>query len=296
LGGISREQPGQARAREKSRGTPLNNYSGIEKTDKTNTDWRGQDGAAKPRGDGQGRGGWRSMGFDKARWYRPGQFDNDGVFREMVYGAARRDSRVLDAGAGAGDLFVYDLKSRAREVLGADLDPRVETNPQLHRGIQCDLEKIPLPGESVDVIFSRYVFEHVQNPRAFLKEMRRLLRPGGLLLFLTPNKWHYVSLISRCTPHVFHRWVNRRRGRANQDTFPTVYRLNSAGSIRREMRRAGFCERKLIFRECCPNYLLFSPPAFVCGVVYERIVNSVSFLAGLRVNILGCFEKGKSRF
>ena len=227
----------------------------------------------------------------KRRWYRPDQFDNDEVFRGMIYDAVRPSACVLDAGAGAGDLFAYDLKSKAREIIGVDLDPRVETNPQLHSGIRCDLTKIPLPDDSIDVIFSRYVLEHIQNPQAFLKEMHRLLKPGGLFLFLTPNKWHYVSVISRFTPHACHNWVNRKRGRAEEDTFPTVYFLNSASGLRKEMRRAGFSQRILVFRECSPNYLMFSVPAFLVGVIYERIVNATELLAGLRVNILGCFEK-----
>jgi SAM-dependent methyltransferase len=227
----------------------------------------------------------------KDRWYRPEERDNDAVFREMIYDAVTPGSCVLDAGAGAGNAFAYDLKSRAAEVIGVDLDPRVEQNPQLHHGLYCDLAHIPLPDGSVDVAFSRYVLEHITDPGAFLREMARLLKPGGLLLFLTPNKWHYVSLISRFTPHVFHGWLNRQRGRAEEDTFPTVYLLNAARDIRRWMQAAGFEQRELRLRECSPNYLLFSLPTFLAGVLYERVVNSTDAFAGLRVNILGVFAK-----
>jgi len=211
--------------------------------------------------------------------------------RKLISEKVSSDSRVLDAGAGAGEMFSYDLKSRVREVVGADLDPRVESNPQLHRGIVTDLASIPVVDDYFDMIFSRYVFEHVQRPSAFLKEMNRLLRPGGSLIFLTPNKWHYVALAARLTPHRMHERFNRMRGRGDEDTFSTVYRLNSASDLRRELRMSGFVEERMTFLECCPNYLTFAQIPFLCGVAYERFVNSSELFAQLRVNILGCSVK-----
>jgi ubiquinone/menaquinone biosynthesis C-methylase UbiE len=227
----------------------------------------------------------------KLRWYGAEDVNNDAAFRKMIYEAVGPESRVLDAGAGAGDLFLYALKGRVREIIGVDLDPRVKTNTQLDLGIEANLTAIPIEESYFDVIFSRYVLEHIAEPQAFLHEIRRILRPEGLFLFLTRNKWHYVSVAARLTPQFFHNWYNNRRGRRKEDTFPTVYRLNSVSSIRKHFRRAGFRELHLVLRECCPNYLTFSVSAFALGVAYERIVNSSQLLAGLRVNILGCFEK-----
>jgi ubiquinone/menaquinone biosynthesis C-methylase UbiE len=227
----------------------------------------------------------------KQRFYRPDQYNNDDVFLRMIESALRPDMRVLDAGAGAGDLFQYELKEQVKEMVGVDLDPRVESNPRLHRGIKSDLTNIPCEDETFDLVFSRYVFEHVAEPQAFLGEMHRLLKPGGSLLFLAPNKWHYFSLVAQCTPMAFHSWYNRKRGRDDEDTFPTLYKLNSPGDLNREMDRAGFDEKQLILRECSPNYLTFSWPSFLIGVAYERIVNSWSMFRRFRVNLLGEYTK-----
>lgn len=227
----------------------------------------------------------------RERFYHDEWLHNDSAFLELIQSRLRPEMRVLDAGAGAGDLFDYDLKDSVHELVGVNLDPRVETNPRLHRGVIADLTDLPFESESFDIIFSRYVFEHVVDPQALLKELRRVLKPGGRVLFLTPNKWHYVSLISRWTPHGFHEWINRRRGRSEDDTFPTVYRLNSRQDIRREFKNAGFVERSLTLRECCPNYLMFAWPAFLLGVGFERLVNAHPIMSGLRVNLLGDFEK-----
>lgn len=227
----------------------------------------------------------------KARFYRPDQCNNDIVFLQMIEAAVKPGMRVLDAGAGAGDLFPYNFKDTVEEMVGADLDPRVEENPRLHRGIKCDLAEIPCEDETFDLVFSRYVLEHVADPDGFLKEMARIIKPGGSLLFLTPNKWHYVSLGARLTPNGFHGWYNKLRGRDEEDTFPTVYKLNSISDCRREFDKVGFDETELVMRECCPNYLTFSWPTFLAGVAYERLVNSSALFKGLRVNLLGHYTK-----
>ena len=191
----------------------------------------------------------------RKRWYTEDTLSNDPAFLRLIHDSVWPDSRVLDAGAGAGEMFPYDLKSKVREIVGVDLDPRVVSNPQLHRGIRASLEEIPVEDSSFDVVFCRYVIEHVEDPARFLAEVYRVLKPGGMFLFLTPNKWHYVSIGSRITPQRFHVWYNRKRGREDEDTFPTTYPLNTAKDIRKHLKDAGFEERDLIFRENCPNYL-----------------------------------------
>jgi SAM-dependent methyltransferase len=177
--------------------------------------------------------------------------------------------------------------------VGADFDTRVCENPLLHRGVVIVGEKLPFDDGAFDVVFSRYVLEHVTNPPRFLNEVWRVLRPGGSFLFLTPNKCHYVAVASRCTSHAFHGWYNKLRGREETDTFSTVYRLNSRRTIRRHFENAGYLEEELITRECCPNYLTLAVPLFLIGVGFERLVNSSDVFAGLRVNILGHFSKPK---
>ena len=112
-----------------------------------------------------------------------------------------------------------------------------------------------------------------------------------MFVFLTPNRWHYVTLISRITPPSFHTWLNRRRGRDDADTFPTRYRLNSSRQLEKHFARAGFVLESLTYRECCPNYLKFSRPLFLLGVLYERTVNRFEILRFLRVNLVGTFRK-----
>lgn len=194
-------------------------------------------------------------------------------------------------GAGTGRLFQYDIKEKVHELTGVDLDPRVEDNPLLDQGIVGDLYNLPFEDSHFDVAFCRYVLEHVDRPTDFASEIHRVLRPGGCFVFLTPNRWHYVTVISRITPPSFHTWLNRRRGRDDADTFPTRYLLNSSRQLERHFASAGFVRESLTYRECCPNYLKFSRPLFLLGVLYERTVNRFEILRFLRVNLVGTFRK-----
>ncbi|MEM7232477.1 MAG: class I SAM-dependent methyltransferase [Planctomycetota bacterium] len=201
------------------------------------------------------------------------------------------ETAVLDLGAGAGELNAYDLKGRVKEIVGVDLDPRVAENPLLDRGIVADIAELPLEDNSFDVAFSIYVLEHVADPAALARELQRVLKPGGVFLSLTPSKFHYVPIIASLTPMSFHKWVNRNRGRDDDDTFPTCYRLNSRRDLKRHFVSAGFDLVEFDAFEVKPNYLKFNSVTFLAGAVYERVVNSTTLFDPLRCNFVSVLRK-----
>lgn len=215
---------------------------------------------------------------------------DDELFRQQVLQALQPDSRVLDLGAGAGRLPQMDFSQQAARVCGVDPDEAVLRNPHLHEAKVACGEEIPYGDESFDLVFADNVLEHLEDPDRVFREVNRVLEPGGRFLVKTPNRRHYVPLIARCTPHAFHEWFNRARGR-QVDTFPTVYRANSRRQLARCARAAGFDIREIAFYEGRPEYLRFSAPSYLVGLAYERLVNSTGLLASWRVLIIGVFEK-----
>jgi Methylase involved in ubiquinone/menaquinone biosynthesis len=213
------------------------------------------------------------------------------MLRDRVLGHLTADQTILDLGAGAGIVEQMNFRGHARRVCGIDLDPRVETNPFLDEGKQTDGASIPYADNTFDLVVSDNVLEHLERPAEVFTEVRRVLKPGGLFLFKTPNKWHYMPLISRLTPHKFHQWVNRKRGRAEVDTFPTLYRANSSGDVRRLAKETGYEVQAVELIEGRPEYLRIHPVTYAGGVVYERLVNGLPFLKGLRVVLIGTLRK-----
>ena len=229
--------------------------------------------------------------MDRA-WY-PGQARNwdDQLFRERILATLTSGSVVLDLGAGAGIVEQMNFRGLAKRVCGIDLDTRVTRNPSLNEGRVANAEAIPYRDGEFDIVFADNVLEHLETPLNVFKEVQRVLAPRGTFLFKTPNKWHYMPTIARLTPHKFHRFVNRVRGRAEADTFPTRYRANTKRVIARLAAESGLLVESLERIEGRPEYLRMTAPTYVIGAAYERLVNATGLLALFRILLVGTLRK-----
>ncbi len=117
---------------------------------------------------------------------------------ERVIAERGLSGRILDYGAGVG-YFTRRLLALQRfhsvsatDIMSAprDLSGQVEW-------IEQDLNA-PLPGRdgTFDVVVAPEVIEHLENPRFMLREIFRLLRPGGTAIVTTPNNESWRSLIA----------------------------------------------------------------------------------------------------
>lgn len=217
---------------------------------------------------------------------------DDQLFRERILAYLGRNSMdVLDLGAGAGIVPQMNFRGIAARVCGVDPDPRVVNNPYLDEGKVGFGESLPYPDSRFDMVFSDNVLEHLAEPEKVFAEVGRVLRPGGVFLAKTANRNHYVPIIARLTPHWFHQWINRKRGRMEEDTFPTLYRANNGRDLRRIADSAGLTVTKIEFIESRPEYLRITAFTYLFGWFYERIVNSSPWLRGLRVLIIAEMRK-----
>ncbi len=212
---------------------------------------------------------------------------DDSLFRDRIIMKLTPESTVLDLGAGAGIVSQMDFRGHAARICGVDLDSRVEQNPFLDEGRVADGQAIPYPDASFDLVFADNVLEHLADPVSVFLEVSRVLKPGGRFLFKTPNKSHYMPLISRLTPHSFHRYVNRKRGRAEDDTFPTHYRANSRAEVARIAAAAGFTVESIELVDGRPEYLRMFAATYLAGLAYERLVNALPVLERFRVVLIG---------
>jgi ubiquinone/menaquinone biosynthesis C-methylase UbiE len=210
---------------------------------------------------------------------------DDHLFRERILSYVSGKT-VLDLGAGAGIVDAMNFKGVAKKVCGVDLDHRVEANPMLDEGRVADASRIPYSDQLFDVVFADNVVEHLSDPLSVFREVNRVLKPGGVFLFKTPNKTHYMPLIARYTPHIFHQFVNRLRGRADIDTFPTLYRANTINDVRRMGDLAGFEVLSVTRIEGRPEYLRITWPTYLLGAAYERVVNASDTLAMFRILLI----------
>ncbi|MDB9308635.1 methyltransferase domain-containing protein [Aphanizomenon sp. CS-733/32] len=103
---------------------------------------------------------------------------------------------LVDVGCGQGKLYSL-VNNGFNRYLGVDA-VRYDDLPIQIEFIPFDLDigKVPLPEQVADVVCAVEVIEHLENPRALMRELVRLTKPGGLVIVTTPNN---LSLLSKLT-------------------------------------------------------------------------------------------------
>ncbi|MES9901301.1 MAG: methyltransferase domain-containing protein [Sedimenticola sp.] len=95
------------------------------------------------------------------------------------------DHLALDIGCGSGE--IAEIISHTGPVIAVDLiDQRVR--PKNTPFAFCS-EHLPFCRDTFDLVLSNHVIEHVTDPGLHLREIHRVLRPGGTLYLATPNRW-----------------------------------------------------------------------------------------------------------
>lgn len=104
--------------------------------------------------------------------------------------------KLLDVGCGSG-AFMSVAQQRGWNVTGIELSPdlsQVSRRAVKAEVINAAFESVALPDESYDVVTMWDIIEHVLDPMFCLKKVERLLKPGGVALFCTPDE---DSLLAR---------------------------------------------------------------------------------------------------
>ncbi|GAB1455423.1 hypothetical protein MASR2M48_07300 [Spirochaetota bacterium] len=96
---------------------------------------------------------------------------------------------ILEIGCATGALL-STFKEAGWNATGIELGPSMAAYARSVFGlniIEGTIESAQLPDESYDVVMATHLIEHLNDPRSFLKEARRLMRPGARLYLITPN-------------------------------------------------------------------------------------------------------------
>ena len=222
---------------------------------------------------------------ERYRAMRPGWRSSGDQLEAMVRARITAESSILDLGCGRGgvvELFWPDAR------LAAGLDPdaaslvdhRAHGMPVL-RGVG---EHIPFVDEAFDLIVSVWVLEHLESPLDVLREVHRVLKPGGHFVFVTPNVRNplvQANRVGRALPSLQRRLVPRVYGRGEADTFPVQYRANTEAAIRALAAEAGLQVDELRVVPD-PTYLALNGFMFKASVLAERVMPK-----GWGVHLLG---------
>ena len=235
---------------------------------------------------------WQEKYIRRFYLERPGWRNGTVEFHALCRETIESPARILEIGPSSGGQTSGFLRGLASELVGLDVDEEVTKNPHLTRAVQYDGTHFPLDDGSFDAVVMDYVLEHVEDPAALFREIHRVLRPGGVVLFRTPNARHYVSVLGQFLPDRLSVWA--RNHPDDHRVYPRFFRCNTARVCRRILPDAGFRINTLRQIEKEPSYGMRSRGLFLLLMLYERVVNSTRWLEGWRANLLVAARKESS--
>ncbi|MBA2506724.1 MAG: methyltransferase domain-containing protein [Thermoleophilaceae bacterium] len=133
---------------------------------------------------------WRNEKTDPEPFYSELAADTALDLEERV--GPLRGQRVLDLGCGPG-IYAQALRDRGAEVVPIDnsLEEMSITGPPPEGAIEADAGDLPLPDEDADGVFCSNLLEHTPDADAVIREIERVLKPGG---------WAYISWTNWYSP------------------------------------------------------------------------------------------------
>ncbi|MEK7117368.1 MAG: class I SAM-dependent methyltransferase [Patescibacteria group bacterium] len=120
------------------------------------------------------------------------------------------NANVLDISTGSGAFLKAICDLGYKNLYGCDLDDYVSENIKHlikdFNTLDLSFNQMPWEDNSFDIVTAWEVFEHFENPHNAIREIHRVLKPSGLLLFSVPNIFHIVSRLVFLRRGLFPRW------------------------------------------------------------------------------------------
>ena len=151
--------------------------------------------------------------FDSDQQYFEQRVAETSQYRKLFASHATfAEKTVLDLGCNQGYLLHSFLQHEQFTAIGADLVPEYLENARREYGdhirfIQTTPTTIPLPDDSVDMVYTIDTVEHLSRPKELFGEVYRLMKPGGIFLvhfnpWFNPHGSHLEDIITFPWPHV----------------------------------------------------------------------------------------------
>lgn len=222
------------------------------------------------------------------------------LYEEMLFKHSTGVRAWLDLGCGRELLPSWrqeqerELVGRPQMLVGVDYDiASLKDNHSLRLKVRGDVSCLPFQDGQFDLVTANMVFEHLKDPPAQLKEIFRILKPGGKLIFHTPNARGYGPLLAKLLPEQMKDriiWYLQRR--RPQDVFPTYYQINTQSEIERLATVTGFELSSLRMVASTPLFIMI-PPVLVLELLLIRFLMS-DIGRPFRSNIIAVFERPAS--
>ena len=114
------------------------------------------------------------------------------IFKAIEDAIPNFKGNLLDVGCGKMPYKNYILEnSEINNYVGLDIETALEYDKYVKPDLLWDGKKMPIKDNSYNTIIATEVLEHCFEPEILLKEIYRVLKPGGLLFFTVPFVWNF---------------------------------------------------------------------------------------------------------
>lgn len=179
---------------------------------------------------------------------------------------------VLDFGCGHGNFVIDECGGVFADKVGYDVAASaVADNVSCGRIVLGDGLTLPFADASFDLVLSLWAIEHLADPSRSFGEISRVLRPGGMFAFVTPNA---RSLLIRARRLMREDWAKRLLrtlyGREDEDVFGVHYRANDPESVKRLAHGAAFAVEHLV-ENADPSYTSFGTASYLASKAFSAL-------------------------
>jgi len=183
------------------------------------------------------------------------------------------------------------LLRRGKHIIGIDLDhPSLMKHAGLRDKVEGGLTSLPFRDGVFDLVTANMVVEHLSDPGETVLEIGRILKPGGLFIFHTPNYLNAKIFASSLVPQrLKNRLIQFLESRKEEDVFPTFYRMNTPGRVRRLCSQAGFELANLTLTDSSAMTIMLGP-VVILELLWFRFCR-IQGLESWRSNIIAVFRK-----
>jgi ubiquinone/menaquinone biosynthesis C-methylase UbiE len=183
---------------------------------------------------------------------------------------------ILDVGGGRQWQF-RDERKRLGNLKVIALDPSEEQLSYNHDADEKILfamgtdKRVPIDDESVDLVTSRMVLEHIENNDYTMREVFRVLKPGGKFISVMPNKFALFAVINQLLPH---RWAHKILFTLKPEVegicgFRAYYDRTYYPALKKLLNRYGFTETDFKFFYNQSGYFSFFLPFALISLIWD---------------------------
>jgi ubiquinone/menaquinone biosynthesis C-methylase UbiE len=219
------------------------------------------------------------------------------LYEEVLGSHIKPGTKWLDLGCGHQVLPFWraaeeqKLVARCAQIVGMDYDlPSLQKHRSVSQLVRGHIDTLPFKDNHFDLVTANMVVEHLANPALQFSEIHRVLKPGGVFLFHTPNALGYPTVINRMVPEQLkHKLIYILDGRKEDDVFETHYAANTRAQISALSESTGFEVALLRFAASDAVFALIAPVA-IPELIYLRLLMTERFKKW-RTNIITVLRK-----